>query len=125
MFEIKTPDGFICVKQLCCRIEYWRGFSYEIEMLSIIQDGEGNRYIREYSNRCDSGANGRPETTVKDYGYKTVKRARISRVNERDWKKHISPEESLNPSLVFESTSGAYVDQDVLDFVRYAKATDP
>ena len=122
MFEIKTPDGFTHEKQLCCRTECGLGFSYDIEMISVIQDPEGNSYIREYSNCCDSGANGRPVTAVRDVGYKTERKDQIHHINAGNWKRCISLEELLHPSFVFENTGGYYVDQNVLDYVKNTKA---
>ena len=118
MFEIKLPDGFAQVKQICFHKENWRGFLYKMEMLSIIQDSDGTFYLRHYANRCDSEANGRPSTTIRDVCYKIERKTHISRINENNWKKYIPFEELLHPTVVIENTNEACVDQQALDFVK-------
>ena len=118
MFEVKIPDGYIQVKQLCFHKEYWLGFSYNIKMLSIIQNSEGSWFLREYTNCCDAGANGRPCTSIRDVCYKIDKKADYFGINEKNWKEYISLDELLNPAVIFEETGGNYVDQSALDFVK-------
>lgn len=116
-FEIKLPDGFGQVKQICLHKEYWLGFSYKIEMLSIIRDAEGTYYLRKYTNTCDSGANGRPCTTIRDVCYK-INKDHISRINEKNWDKDIPLEQLLNPTIVFEHSNETYVDTQALNYVK-------
>lgn len=117
-FKIKLPDGFIQVNQIFIHKEYLLGFSYEIEMLSIVRDSDGTLYLREYSNCCTSEANGRPSTTIRDVCYRLDSNVQISRINENNWKKYIPLDELLHPTIVFEDTNGTYVDQQALNFAK-------
>ena len=117
-FTIKQPDGFIQVNQIYIHKEYLLGFSYEIEMLSIVRNSDGTLYLREYSNWCTSEANGKPSTTIRDVCYKLNSNDDISRINENNWKKYIPHDELLSPTFVFEETNGTYVDQQALNFAK-------
>ena len=114
MFEIRLPDGFIQLKQICLRKEYWLGFSYNIEMLSILKNPEGAVFLRRYTNCCDAGANGRPCTSVRDVCYRLDHQEDISGINEKNWWKYVSDDEPI----ILENTGGDYVDQSALDFVK-------
>ena len=114
MFEIRLPDGFIQLKQICLRKEYWLGFSYNIEMLSILKNSEGAVFLRRYMNCCDAGANGRPCTSVRDGCYRLDNQEDISGINEKNWWKYVSNGEPR----ILENTGGDYVDQSALDFVK-------
>ena len=118
MFEIQLPDGFTQVKQICVQKEYWLGFSYNIEILSILQNSEGTLFLRRYTYCCDTGANGRPCTTIRDVCYKLDGTVPVSKMNEKNWKDYLSMDELLQPSVLLEDTGGTYVDQDALDFVK-------
>ncbi len=117
MFEIQLPDGFTHMKQVSIHIEYWKGFSYSIELLSIIQNAEGTLFLRKYTNSCDVGANGRPVTSIRDVCFKISGKVHISGINERNWRKFISDNE-YQPSVIIENAGGDYVDQKVLDYVK-------
>ena len=118
MFEIGLPNGFTQVKQLCFHKEYRQGFSYKIEMLSILQDSERTFYLRQYTNACTSEANGRPSTTIRDVCYRIEGKTQLSQINENNWEKHIPLEERLHPTVVIEDTNECCVDQQTLDFVK-------
>ena len=118
MFEIKLPEGFTHVKQIRLHKKYCLGFSYLIDILCIIQNSEGTFYLRHYTNFCDSGANGRPLTSIRDVCYKIKNKAHIAQINENNWKKYILLDELLHPTVIFESIGGTYVDQQALDFVK-------
>ena len=118
MFAIELPEGFTQVKQLCCNLKYELGFSYNIEILSIIQKDDGAMFLRRYTNSCDTGANGRPCTLIKDVGFRIDKTVPVSRIDKNNWDNFVSLDELLEPSLVIESTNGTYVDQKALDFVK-------
>lgn len=73
MFEINLPEGFSHVKQIYLHKEYRLGFEYYIEVLSIVRNSEGALFVRQYTNDCSSGANGRPCTAIRDVCY-TIRR---------------------------------------------------
>ena len=118
MFEIKLPDGFTHVKQICLHKEYGLGFEYYIEVLSIVRSPDGVLYVRQYINECYSGANGRPCTVIKDVCCTIRQNIDVSGINENNWEKYIVPEEKYYPAVVIENTGGTYVDQEALDYAK-------
>ena len=118
MFEIKLPDRFTHVKQIGLRKEYCLGFEYFIEILSIVRGLDGALFVRQYTNQCYSGANGRPCTMIRDVCCTIRQNVSISGINENNWGEYIVPEEKYDPAVVIENTNGTYVDQEALAYAK-------
>ena len=114
MFEPKLPDGFTQVKQLSRNMEHGLGLYYCLEILSIVQDPEGRSFVRRYTNTCDTGANGRPETFITDLCFMIREEAPVSGISEKNWREFIADSE-LHPSVVIERSNGIYVNMEIWD----------